>query len=418
MTYQETLDYLFTRLAVYQHQGVSAYKPGLGNTLLLDEFFGHPHRRYNTIHVAGTNGKGSVSHFLAAILQSAGYKTGLYTSPHLKDFRERIRVDEQMIPPYSVVDFVAQHRAQFEPVNPSFFELTMEMAFVYFAQQQVDVAVIEVGLGGRLDSTNIITPELSIITNISFDHQQLLGNTLPKIAAEKAGIIKTGIPVVIGEAEDEVKQVFIDKAEEMDAPIIFAEKEFDPQLSAKGFICGQYGDLEVELKGIYQQKNIATILTAVEQLKKRGFVIPESAVRDGLANVTGLTGLQGRWQVLQTHPTIVCDTGHNEGGIRYVAKQLSEQHYDRLHIVFGMVNDKDIATVLSLLPRNATYYFTQAAIQRALEAEKLQQEAAVFGLKGVCFPTVASAVNAAKHAANENDFIYIGGSTFVVAEVL
>jgi dihydrofolate synthase/folylpolyglutamate synthase len=418
MTYQDTLEYLFNRLAVYQHQGASAYKPGLGNAIRLDEYFGHPHRRYKTIHVAGTNGKGSVSHFLAAILQSAGYKTGLYTSPHLKDFRERIRVNGKMVPQQFVTGFVEQHREQFEPVNPSFFELTMEMAFDYFAQQQVDVAIIEVGLGGRLDSTNIITPDLSIITNISFDHMQFLGNTLPEIATEKAGIIKAGIPVVIGEAEGEIKQVFLDKAHEADAPVVFASDCFVLTPSPDGYTCSRYGNLSIGLKGIYQQKNVATILTAIDRLRNAGYSIPEQALREGLEQVTALTGLQGRWQVLRTNPTTVCDTGHNEGGIRYIVKQLSEQHYKRLHMVFGMVNDKDITTVLSLLPQDAAYYFTQAAIPRALEARKLQHQAAIFGLKGDFYSSVASALKAAEQSANEDDFIFIGGSTFVVAEVI
>jgi dihydrofolate synthase / folylpolyglutamate synthase len=413
MTYQETLDYLFTRLAVFQHQGATAYKPGLDNTLLLDEYFGYPHQRYKTIHVAGTNGKGSVSHFLAAILQSAGYKTGLYTSPHLKDFRERIRVNGEMISRKYVTGFVEQYRNAFEPINPSFFELTMEMAFLYFAQQKVDVAVIEVGLGGRLDSTNIITPELSIITNISFDHVQFLGDTLPKIAREKAGIIKPRVPVVIGEADGETRRVFEEKTSEMHAPVIFAQdnEESIPLASE----CKQ---LEIGLKGNYHQNNVLTVLNAVGQLRKKEFVISDNAIRNGLADVVKINGLQGRWQTLQLHPTVVCDTAHNEGGIRYVVKQLEEQHYNRLHIVFGMVNDKDITTVLSLLPKNAIYYFTQAAIPRALEAEKLRQMALTFGLQGPCYSSVKVAVETAKQAANEGDCIYIGGSTFVVAEAL
>jgi len=418
MNYQETIQYLYNCLPVFQHQGASAYKPGLDNTILLDNYLGQPHRRYKTIHVAGTNGKGSVSHFIAAILQSAGYKTGLYTSPHLKDFRERIRVNGEMISESAVVDFVEKHRPFFEPVHPSFFELTMEMAFDYFASQHVNVAVIEVGLGGRLDSTNVITPELSIITNISFDHVQFLGDTLPKIAAEKAGIIKHKAPVVIGEAEGEVKEVFIKKATEMEAPLFFAESQVQLHPEKNGFSCAQYPHLEVELKGVYQQKNVRTVIAAVEELQKSGFILSEDTVRRGFKEVTELTGLQGRWQVLQAHPTMVCDTGHNEAGIRCVVQQLSEQKYDRLHIVFGMVNDKEIDTVLSLLPKKAIYYFTQAAIPRALEAQKLQHDASKFGLQGDFYSTVKSAVEAAKVAANEGDFIYIGGSTFVVAEAI
>jgi dihydrofolate synthase/folylpolyglutamate synthase len=418
MTYQETIDYLFNCLPVFQHQGASAYKPGLERTIQLDDYLGNPHRKYKTIHVAGTNGKGSVSHSLAAILQSAGYKTGLYTSPHLKDFRERIRVDGEMIPEQAVIDFIDRHRPFFEPVQPSFFELTMEMAFDWFATAGVDIAVIEVGLGGRLDSTNIIAPELSIITNISFDHMQFLGDTLPQIASEKAGIIKPNTPVVIGEAEGEVKEVFVRKAREVGAPLYFAEECFQLTPSENGFSCKKYDELDVQLKGIYQQKNMATVLTAVDLLREKQIALSDEAVRTGLSHVTDLTGLQGRWQILQTHPTIVCDTGHNEAGIRCIVQQLSEQKYDRLHIVFGMVNDKDISTVLSLLPKNATYYFTQAAIPRALDAQKLYDSAQKHNLNGKIFTSVASAIEAAKEAANEDDFIYIGGSTFVVAEAI
>jgi dihydrofolate synthase/folylpolyglutamate synthase len=418
MTYQETIDYLFNCLPVFQRQGASAYKPGLERTIQLDDYLGNPHRKYKTIHVAGTNGKGSVSHSLAAILQSAGYKIGLYTSPHLKDFRERIRVDGEMIPEQAVIDFVDRHRPFFEPVQLSFFELTMEMAFDWFATAGVDIAVIEVGLGGRLDSTNIIAPELSIITNISFDHMQFLGDTLPRIAAEKAGIIKPNTPVVIGEAEGEVKEVFVQKASEVDVPLYFAEECFQLTPSENGFYSEKYNELDVQLKGIYQQKNMATVLTAVDLLREKQLSLPDEAVREGLSHVVDLTGLQGRWQVLQTHPTIVCDTGHNEAGIRYIVQQLSEQKYDRLHIVFGMVNDKEISTVLSLLPKNATYYFTQAAIPRALEAQKLYDSAQKHNLNGKIFTSVASAIEAAKEAANEGDFIYIGGSTFVVAEAI
>ena len=418
MNYQETIQYLYNCLPVFQHQGASAYKPGLDRTILLDNYLGNPHRKYKTIHVAGTNGKGSVSHFLAAILQSAGYKTGLYTSPHLKDFRERIKINGEMIPEQAVIDFVERHRPFFEPVQPSFFELTMEMAFDWFASSEVEVAVIEVGLGGRLDSTNVITPELSVITNISFDHMQFLGDTLSKIASEKAGIIKPTIPVVIGEAEGEVKDVFLTKAAEVGAPLFFAEENYRLRSTREGLECEKYPQLEVQLKGMYQQKNVATVLTSVDRLRERDFVLPESSVRNGLSHVVELTGLMGRWQVLQTKPMVVCDTGHNEAGIRCIVQQLSEQKYKQLHIVFGMVNDKDVSKVLSLLPLNAIYYFTQAAIPRALEAAKLHDLAQNYGLIGKIFPSVVSAVEAAKQSANEDDFIYIGGSTFVVAEVI
>jgi dihydrofolate synthase / folylpolyglutamate synthase len=418
MTYQETLNYLYNCLPVFQHQGASAYKPGLERSIRLDDYLGNPHRKYKTIHVAGTNGKGSVSHFLAAILQSAGYKTGLYTSPHLKDFRERIRVNGAMISEQAVIDFVAKHRSFFEPIEPSFFELTMEMAFDWFATSQVEVAVVEVGLGGRLDSTNIITPEVSVITNISYDHMQFLGNTLPQIASEKAGIIKTGIPAVIGEAESDVRKVFEEKAKEVSTALCFAEEKFALLPTEKGYSCLSYPDLEVELKGIYQQKNVATVLTTIDLLRERGFLLSDTSVRKGFSRVTGLTGLQGRWQILQKKPTIVCDTGHNEAGIGYIVQQLQTQTYDRLHIVFGMVNDKDVRKVLSLLPKNAIFYFTQAAIPRALPAENLQFLAQKYDLHGNFYPSVRAAVMAAKETANESDFIYIGGSTFVVAEVL
>ncbi|GAT61766.1 dihydrofolate synthase [Paludibacter jiangxiensis] len=418
MNYQETIHYLYNCLPVFQHQGASAYKPGLERTIQLDNHLGNPHRKYRTIHVAGTNGKGSVSHFLAAILQSAGYKTGLYTSPHLKDFRERIKVNGEMIPEQAVIDFVENHRAFFEPIQPSFFELTMEMAFDWFATSGVDVAVIEVGLGGRLDSTNIISPGLSVITNISFDHMQFLGDTLPKIAFEKAGIMKPEIPVVIGEAEGEVKDVFVHKAEEIGTSLFFAEDTYKLTPTSDGFACEQYPNLEVQLKGLYQQKNVATVLTAVDRLRERGFDIQDDALFNGLKHVVDLTGLMGRWQILQKNPTMVCDTGHNEAGIRFIVQQLSKQKYTRLHIVFGMVNDKDISTVLSLLPQNAIYYFTQAAIPRAMEASKLRDLAQKFNLHGKIFASVASAVEAAKQAANEDDLIYIGGSTFVVAEAI
>ncbi len=418
MNYQETIHYLYSCLPVFQHQGASAYKPGLERTILLDNYLANPHRKYKTIHVAGTNGKGSVSHFLAAILQSAGYKTGLYTSPHLKDFRERIKVDGEMIPEQAVIDFVENHHAFFEPIQPSFFELTMEMAFDWFATSGVDVAVIEVGLGGRLDSTNVISPELSVITNISFDHMQFLGDTLPKIASEKAGIIKAGVPVVIGEADGEVKDVFENRSNDVGTSLFFAEDTYHLAPTTDGFACDQYPSLEVQLKGLYQQKNVATVLTSVDRLRERGFDLQEDALRNGLKHVVDLTGLMGRWQILQKNPMVVCDTGHNEAGIRFIVQQLSEQKYDRLHIVFGMVNDKDISTVLSLLPQNAIYYFTQAAIPRALEASKLRDLAQKFNLHGKIFTSVTAAVEAAKQAANEGDLIYVGGSTFVVAEVI
>ncbi|MDY9919316.1 MAG: folylpolyglutamate synthase/dihydrofolate synthase family protein [Proteiniphilum sp.] len=425
MTYDETIDYLYRQMPEYQRIGDKAYKPGLDNSLALDEIFDHPHQRYKTIHVGGTNGKGSVSHLLAAILQESGYKVGLYTSPHLIDFRERIRVNGEMISREFVTDLVEQYKEQFEPIMPSFFELTMEMAFLYFARQEVDVAVIEVGLGGRLDSTNIISPDLSIITNIGFDHMKQLGNTLPKIAAEKAGIIKAYTPVVIGEAGNtEVTQVFIDKAQSANAPIVFAElymNNFKAEKCESGWLlfhADGYPDVKSELRGLAQDKNARTVLTAVEVLLETGYVIPKVAVYKGFANVTSITGLMGRWQQLQTSPKIICDIAHNAHGIRYVAEQLQSENFNRLHMVFGMANDKDIDPVLSLLPRDAVYYFTKASVERALDEKTLAQQAETYGLKGNNFGTVTKAIEAAKENADKNDLIFIGGSSFIVADAL
>ncbi|MFR9165843.1 MAG: bifunctional folylpolyglutamate synthase/dihydrofolate synthase [Dysgonomonas sp.] len=424
MDYQETIDYLFNQLPVYQKVGGSAYKEGLDNSLALDDYLDHPHKKYKTIHIAGTNGKGSTSHLLAAILQSAGYKVGLYTSPHLIDFRERIRVDGEKISENYVVDFVQKHRSFFEPIYPSFFELTMMMAFRYFADMNVDVAVIEVGLGGRLDSTNIITPELSVITNISFDHTQFLGNTLVKIAGEKAGIIKPNIPVVIGEANDETRKVFEDKADDVGAPVCFAEDADWIMASSQkdGFLELKTKNIPVlksELTGIYQIKNAATVLNAVEILSRSGFSISNDAIKQGFANVSELTGLMGRWQILQDKPKVICDTGHNVAGIRYVVDQLQNESFEHLHFIFGAVNDKDISNILSILPqKNVSYYFTQADISRALPAETLFSQAQPFGLSGGIYLSVKDAVMSALSKANKNDLIFIGGSNFIIAEAL
>lgn len=423
MNYEETLEYLYRQLPVFQQVGSAAYKPGLQNSEALDEYFGHPHRKFHTLHIAGTNGKGSVSHLLASILQLNGYKTGLYTSPHLVDFRERIRIDGQMIPRQEVIDFAEKHLAPTLHIHPSFFELTMMMAFDYFARQAVDAAVIEVGLGGRLDSTNIITPDLCVITNISYDHVQMLGHTLPQIASEKAGIIKHGIPVVIGEAQGEVKQVFIDKASEVGAPIFFAEEcvRFDSaRQSARGweFDSPAYPHLFGELGGLCQEKNAATVLTAVARLRELGYRITDQSVYEAFAHVTRLTGLMGRWQQLQASPRLICDTGHNTGGMQYIAHQLRNEHYDMLRIVIGMVNDKDISGVLAMLPKEATYYFTRASVPRALPQDKLEALATQAGLKGRSFPTVKEAVTAAQKESRPEDLIFVGGSTFIVADLL
>ena len=424
MDYQETLTYLYNSAPLFQHIGQGAYKEGLDNTYALDEHFGHPHRKYHTIHIAGTNGKGSCSHTLAAILQAAGYKTGLYTSPHLIDFRERIRVNGIPVSKEYVIDFVEQHRHFFEPLHPSFFELTTAMAFRYFAEQEVDIAVIEVGLGGRLDCTNIITPDLCVITNISFDHIQFLGDTLAEIASEKAGIIKRGIPVIIGETTAETRPVFRSKADSVHAPVIFAEEELLLKSFSRNedgtylYQTADYENLTGELGGLCQLKNTNTLLSAIRQLRKSGYQLNEKDVRQGFAHVCEQTGLMGRWQQLSEKPTIVCDTGHNTGGMQYIVEQLKRQTYQTLRIVIGMVNDKDINGVLAMLPKKAQYYFTQASVKRALPADQMKEAAANFGLQGESYPNVASAVRAARQEASDKDFIFVGGSTFIVADLL
>ena len=424
MTYQETIEYLFNSTPLFQNVGKDAYKEGLENTLKLDEYFGYPHRTFKTIHVAGTNGKGSCSHTLAAILQSAGYKVGLYTSPHLVDFRERIRVNGEVISKEYVIDFVEQHRSFFEPLHPSFFELTTAMAFNWFAMQGVDVAVIEVGLGGRLDCTNIISPDLCVITNISFDHIQFLGDTLAKIASEKAGIIKPKTPVVIGEIHPETESVFINKSDLESAPIHFAQRESSVQkaiFTPEGGITyhtTEYPLLKGQLGGYCQVKNTQTILTAVRILQEKGYHIEKEHVYQGFAEVCLLTGLMGRWQIIQEQPKMICDTGHNKAGIEYIVKQLSAQKYRQLRIVLGMVNDKDISGVLAMLPKEATYYFTKASVSRALSEEKVQELAQQVGLKGNTYPNVEEAVQKACQEAHPDDLIFVGGSTFIVADLL
>ena len=423
MTYEETVTYLYNCAPPFQQVGGAAYKEGLSTTIALDNHLGNPHRKFRTIHVAGTNGKGSTSHTIAAVLQENGYKVGLYTSPHLIDFRERMRVNGIPAPKEYVTEFVEKHRAFFEPLQPSFFELTTAMAFNYFAQQKVDVAVIEVGLGGRLDCTNIISPDLCIITNISKDHTQFLGNTLEEIAGEKAGIIKHGAPVVIGETTAETKPVFCRTAEQTGAPIVFAEEEnglLDATPCGSGFVYNtkEYGILNGELGGFCQEKNANTILAAIKQLKAMGYDITPESVRKGFTNVTTLTGLMGRWQKIGESPLTVCDAGHNIGGIGYIAKQLEAQECNTLRIVFGMVSDKDITAVLATMPKKATYYFTQASIQRAMPASELHKLAGTFGLHGSHYPDVPTALAAAKADSNADDFIFIGGSCFIVADLL
>lgn len=410
MTYEETLDYLFNIAPLFQNIGAGAYKEGLGNSLALDEHFGHPHKVYKCIHVGGTNGKGSVSHTLAAILQSAGYRVGLYTSPHLTDFRERIKVNGKMIPQERVIRFVEEERDFFEPLHPSFFELTTALALKYFQEENVDWAVIEVGLGGRLDCTNIITPRLAIITNISKDHTQFLGDTLTKIASEKAGIMKPHVPTLIGEAEDRnVREVFINRSIKVNSALHFAEEEYFPYS-------------EGELKGAYQEKNQQTIRAAASLLK-----LDKKHVEYGLQHVIELTGLKGRWQVISDAPMTICDTGHNPGAWQYLGPQLSALTKERqhacnqevkLHMIIGMVSDKDIRTVLSMMPQEAQYYFTQASVRRAMPAEEMAALGQEYQLNGSVYHTVIDAVSAARNNAKDNDIIFIGGSTFVVADFL
>jgi dihydrofolate synthase/folylpolyglutamate synthase len=425
-SYEEALHYLYTSLPVFQRDGASAYKPDLTNTLKLCEALGNPQRQFKSIHVAGTNGKGSTSHMLASILQSAGYKTGLYTSPHLKNFTERIRVNGGEVSRAFVIDFINRIHSAIDDIKPSFFEITVAMAFDYYALQKVDVAVVEVGLGGRLDSTNVITPLLSVITNIGWDHTDLLGNTLPAIAFEKAGIIKREVPVVISENQPAVKQVFMDKAQLEDAPIYFASDVYrsetnlaDGQMTLevwrgdKSFI----NNLVLPLQGFYQRKNINGVLQAVQLLNDLGMVISHNHLVEGLHNVVQNTHLKGRWQKLGEYPLVICDTGHNADGMQELVSQIKAQHYSTLHIVLGMVKDKDITSVLQLLPAEASYYFCQARIPRAMEADVLARKANSFGLYGIVIQNVNDAISHARKLATPDDFIFIGGSTFVVAEI-
>ena len=479
MDYQNTLKYLYESAPMFQQIGGKAYKPGLETTHKLDEHLGHPHQEFRAIHIGGTNGKGSCSHTIAAVLQAAGYKVGLFTSPHLIDFRERIRINGEMIPEEYVVNFVEDHRSFFEPLHPSFFELTTAMAFRYFADQKVDVAVIEVGMGGRLDCTNIITPDLCVITNIGFDHMQYLGHTLNKIAKEKAGIIKEDVPVVVGKVSGAVKRVFTMKAKAMNTFITFSEelKSFthvqylsydnlkesradlqellaeeiklqqiqtlpmkmmqfvslinpadairaidrimDKRKDAisihnSSFMTGLY----YELSGLYQTENCLTILAALDILKNLGYEICNKDYHTGFSNVCEMTGLMGRWQKLGEKPTIICDTGHNTGGMQYITEQLRHQTYKTLHIVIGMVNDKDVSGVLSMLPKDARYYFTQASVKRALPYQQMKALAETFNLHGEAYPHVKEAFEAAKEQAQPDDFIFVGGSSFIVADLL
>ncbi len=439
MNYQETLSYLYNQLPMFTRVGSSAFKKDLTNTVALCANLGNPQNRFKSIHVGGTNGKGSTSHMLAAVLQTAGYKTGLYTSPHLKDFRERIRINGEMISEQEVVDFVAQHQTDFETIEPSFFEMTVALAFDAFARHQVDIAVVEVGLGGRLDSTNVITPLLSVITNIGWDHMNMLGDTLPLIAGEKAGILKSGIPVIIGEHQPEVAEVFINTATEKKSPIVFASEQWDVSPSKQQNVANTNQislrdvtvksqpknpvqtsyQLQLDLTGTYQLKNVKTVLSAIEALRNQGWIITDEHIITALKQVKNLTGLQGRWQTLRNNPLTICDTGHNPDGIQEVLKNIANVPYRHLHFVLGMVNDKDINKVLSLLPSaNTTYYFSKPDLPRGLDAQALQQQAQAFGLRGEVYASVSLALKAAQHQAGTNDLVFAGGSTFVVAEIV
>lgn len=426
MSYQETIEYLFTSTPVFEHVGASAYKEGLDNSLTMDSFFGHPHQKYKTIHVAGTNGKGSCSHTLASILQTDGYKVGLYTSPHLIDFRERIKVNGVCINESYVIDFVEKYRSFFEPLHPSFFELTTAMAFKYFADCQIDIAIIEVGLGGRLDCTNIITPILSVITNISLDHTKFLGNTFDKIAQEKAGIIKEKVPVVIGESNLDTRSVFTQRALDKSAPIVFAEDLqnrmiISSELTMGGgrryhLVDGQY--VYGDLTGDYQEMNMNTILVAAKELKRQHIIRKEEAVIRGIGFVAQQTGLLGRWQYLGEKPYIVCDTGHNSGGWRFLSQQIIQHPGNVKRIVFGMVDDKDLETVMTMLPKNGFYYWTQPSTDRAFSVEKIAACGLHYGLKGCIYHNVITAYNQALRDAKTDDFVFIGGSSYVVADLL
>lgn len=413
---------------MFERQGASGYKEGLSNTLAFDEHFGHPHQSFATIHVAGTNGKGSVSHMLASVLQECGYVVGLYTSPHLVDFRERIRINGHPISEEYVVDFVERERAFFEPLHPSFFEVTTALAFKYFSDKHIDIAVVEVGLGGRLDCTNIINPVVSVITNISFDHTQFLGDTLAKIAEEKAGIIKRETPVVIGENHPLTRPVFEAQAKKMEAPIVFAEDEpeiLSAQPTADGgmrYETRHVGVFDGDLGGIYQQKNMNTVLHVLKTLEERGFLhFPGSnciELHNGIGHTCSNTGLMGRWQTIRQTPRVVCDTGHNVGGWQYLSRQLAMVECEKMHIVFGMVNDKDIDSVLEMLPKQAIYYFTKADTKRALNEQSVRLLAVNHGLSGNCYPSVDKAYSAALEQASNNDFVFVGGSSYVVGDFL
>lgn len=426
MNYQDTVEFLYSKLPMFSRQGTAAYKKDLHNTIALLESLDHPERKFKSVHIAGTNGKGSSSHLLAAIFQSAGYKTGLYTSPHLYDFRERIKINGDMVSEDFVIEFVQTCLPTIEKIEPSFFEVTVAMAFAWFAKQQVDIAIIEVGLGGRLDSTNVITPEISVITQIGKDHMNMLGNTLSAIAFEKAGIIKQGVPVVIGEIHPETKPVFEEQAQLKQASLLFAE-DYLPIIDIKQHsnsldVTFKHSFLQptpytCDLPGWYQARNMRTVLTTTHILRELGWNLHEEAVRTGLSNSKSINGLMGRWEVLQSKPTVIADVGHNEDGIKVILEQLSKSTYKHLHIVFGMAKDKEIENVLQLLPKHATYYFTQASIPRALDAHVLREMAINHKLEGTTILSVNQALTTAMQQASKDDLILVCGSIFIVAEI-
>lgn len=431
MNYQQTLEYLFSQLPMFQRIGSAAYKANLDNTLALSKHLGHPERLFKSIHVAGTNGKGSVSHMLASILQEAGYKTGLATSPHLKDFRERIKINGQMIPRRAVIDFVRNNKHFFEQIRPSFFEMTMAMSFEWFAREQVDIAVVETGMGGRLDSSNIISPELSVITNIGLDHVQFLGPGLTDIAREKAGIIKEGIPVVIGQRQAGVQAVFEEVSSQRKAPLFMAGDLFkikdarhvmtegQPMMEVELLCHGKTSFRQIGLQGLYQLDNLVTVLAAVDILRRiPAWPVSEASIDRGLRHVVSNTGLLGRWQEIGRRPRVICDAGHNADGIKTIVKQLMDTPHNQLRLVFGMVDDKEKESILSLLPAKGTYYFCRPGVPRGLDAKKLAEAASLWGLKGKVYPSVADALAAAKRDAAGNDLVFVGGSTFVVAEAV
>jgi dihydrofolate synthase / folylpolyglutamate synthase len=405
MTYQETLKWMFSRLPMYQNQGKSAYKANLDNIINLDNYLGHPHLSFKSVHVGGTNGKGSTSHMLASVLQEAGYKVGLYTSPHLKDYRERIKINGEEIEESYVVDFINSHKTFFEEHKLSFFEMTVGMAFRYFSDQKVDIAIIEVGLGGRLDATNIITPILSLITNIGMDHTEFLGDSLEKIAVEKAGIIKPHVPVVIGETQVETKNVFIDKASQTKSNIYFADQIWNSEINC-------------QLKGSYQRKNTKTARVALDRIREMGYNITDKHIETGFNKVIENTGLRGRWQVISKNPLAICDTAHNKEGLQLVINQLMSLDFDKLHIVFGAVKDKDLNAIIPILPANATYYFCKPNVMRGLDLDELKNKFLAFNIRGQVYSSVKQAFDTAKEQASTNDLIFIGGSTFVVAEII